>query len=106
MNRSLKARILANSFVDSVRISMTFDQIAYEEFVSCLNELASALKGRHSVDRELMLYLYSAPVMVRNAYLSFSESHTELEITNRLEDAWVELDRLITNCLYDENSDK
>jgi len=99
MNQELKSRILSNTFVDSVRISMKFDQTAYEELVTSLDHLSSELSGKDSIDRELMLSLYATPTMIRNAYLSFKEHTNPPEIANQLEDAWVELDELVTNCL-------
>ncbi len=99
MEIELKQRILDNSFVDEVRMHMTFNKVAYNELRMALTDLAVTLKGSHVVDRELMLVLYAMPTMIRNAFDSIREQGTDL--TGQLEDAWVELDELITNCLVD-----
>jgi hypothetical protein len=99
MNPELKKRILSNPFVDQIRISMKFDEDAYNELRKDLRTLASSLKGSATIDRELMLSLYSMPVLVRNSFLSFAGRCPLPEIAAKLEDAWVELDELVTKCL-------
>lgn len=95
----LKQIIINNSFVDRVRMEMVFDTEAYNELRKALTDLAVLLKGSHVVDRELMLFLYTMPTMIRNAFESLPERDTEF--AGQLEDAWVELDELVTNCLAD-----
>jgi len=99
MNQELKKRILSNSFVDQIRVSMRFDENAYRELHNDLEALALSLKGSATIDRDLMLCLYSIPVLVRNSFLSFSDAKPLPNIAARLEDAWVELDELVTQCL-------
>ena len=99
MKIELKQRIVDNSFVDEVRMHMTFNNVQYNELRKDLTDLALSLKGSHVVDRELMLVLFAMPTMIRNAFESVREQDTE--IAGQLEDAWVELDALIANCLVD-----
>ncbi len=46
-----------------------------------------------------MLSLYSIPTIVRNMFLSFSRIEDAPDIALKLEDAWVELDALVMECL-------
>ena len=100
---TIKAAILRNSFVDSVRIDMRIDDDAYEELCALLRDLAKELKGVRLIDKELALALYSIPLMVRNAFVSF-DSHPDPKpsVCLRLEDQWVDLDALVTDCLADD----
>jgi len=98
--RKLKDKILANQFVNQVRIELVFDEVAYSELVRDLGLLATELKGKVFVDKELTLQLYTLPLAIRNAYLSGQESIAE--IFDKLEDAWIELDDLVTRCLTED----
>lgn len=95
--RKLKNRIMANSFALTVRTRMVFDQTEYDDLCKALVELADAIKGSAVIDRELMQCLYSTPMIIRNAFESFSDQ--KIRIAQQLEDAWVELDELVENCL-------
>jgi len=99
MEIKLKKQILSNTFTDQVLGSMTFDDSAYKKLCSSLKLLASELKGCNKIDRELMLSLYSIPTIVRNMFLSFSGVEDAPDIALKLEDAWVELDALVMECL-------
>ena len=101
MDVALKKRILENTFVDQVRLHLKVDESEYAQLRAALTELASSLKGSRVIDRELMMYLYAAPTMIRNAFESFSGIEPLPEIAYRLEDLWVELDELVTDCLAD-----
>lgn len=101
-SEKIKKRVLANTFVDRVLSEMYFDDVAYKDLTEALTELAATLRGATALEREIALVLYSIPLMTRNAFLSLSE-HTGKTppIAAQLEDAWVELDALVTNCLTD-----
>lgn len=101
MNINLKSRILSNTFADQLRASMVYDASAFDELCGDLKSLSSSLKGSGVIDRELMLTLYSLPVVVRNTFLSFDDSDSRPAIAAKLEDAWIELDKLVSECLVD-----
>lgn len=90
---------MKNGFVDDVRINMVFNEAEYAKLVSCLTELSLALKDSKVIDKELALYLYTIPQMIQNAYLSFSKENEKPEIAMKLEDAWIDLDALVIDCL-------
>ena len=96
---ALKKRILENPFVDRLRIEMRVDEAAYEELSAMLTDLAAALRGVPLIDKELALVLYSIPQTVSNAMMSFDGHSPKPAIAGRLEDAWVELDALVLDCL-------
>lgn len=104
MNPTLKRRLLDNTFVDDVLCSMSFDERAYAELLEVLSELASVLTDADSVDKEVALYLYAAPQMIRNQYLSFAAFPQPPPIAVRLEDAWIELDALVLDCLGESSN--
>ncbi|MCW1826115.1 hypothetical protein OLZ31_04520 [Enterobacter asburiae] len=95
----VKKKIIYNGFVNNVRINMAFNDEQYNDLVSSLEELASLLKNNDSIDKELALYLYTIPQMIRNAYASFEKVENKPNLVFKLEDAWVELDSLVINCL-------
>jgi len=78
---------------------MYFDEKEFHDLVKALNDLAVELKKIDCIDKELALYLYSIPQIVRNAFLSFDGKEDNAGIANKLEDAWIELDALILDCL-------
>lgn len=80
---------------------MVFDEDAFYNLCNDLKLLAKELKGSKVIDRELMLSLYSIPLVVRNMFLSFSNTEPLPEIAIKLEDAWVDLDALVVDCLSD-----
>jgi len=99
---TLKRKILSNPFVDKVRVEMSFDEEAYCRLRADLEALAFELRGSRTLDRELALALYSIPSMIRNAFLSFAGHPAALApVVSHLEDAWMELDSLVTECLAD-----
>ena len=99
MLNDVKKKIIDNDFVNIVRINMIFNDIQYNELVSSLEELANLLKNNESIDKELALYLYTIPQMIRNAYASFDKVENKPDLAFKLEYAWIELDSLVINCL-------
>lgn len=95
----VKKKIIDNGFVNNVRINLAFNDEQYNGLVSSLEGLANLLKNNDSIDKELALYLYTIPQMIRNAYASFEKVENKPDLVFKLEDAWVELDSLVINCL-------
>lgn len=95
----VKKKIIDNGFVNNVRINLAFNDEQYNDLVSSLEGLANLLKNNDSIDKELALYLYTIPQMIRNAYASFGKVENKPDLVFKLEDAWVELDSLVINCL-------
>ncbi|HFV9240443.1 hypothetical protein GRW77_05995 [Escherichia coli] len=95
----VKKKIIDNGFVNNVRINLAFNDEQYNDLVSSLDGLANLLKNNDSIDKELALYLYTIPQMIRNAYASFEKVENKPDLVFKLEDAWVELDSLVINCL-------
>ncbi|WMU74048.1 hypothetical protein OQ483_06425 [Enterobacter bugandensis] len=99
MLSNVKKKIIDNDFVNNIRIHMVFDDEQYNDLVSSLGELAKILKNNDLIDKELALYLYTMPQMIRNAYASFDKVENKPDLAFKLEDAWIELDSLVINCL-------
>lgn len=96
----LKARILKNSFINKLRIKMKFDDNQYEELCNLFRKFIDVVKNDSSIDKELMVTLYSAPQVVHNIFLQFSGDNTmDEEFIMKLEDAWIELDQLVIDIL-------
>ncbi|EOC0062340.1 hypothetical protein ACI0X3_003629 [Cronobacter turicensis] len=53
-------------------MKMVFNEIEYNNLVSALNELSILMKKEKTINKELALYLYSIPQMIRYAYDSFN----------------------------------
>lgn len=100
MDIGLKEKIMTNRFIEKVRNQMQIDEQQYTELCELLEKLAIEWKNKKDVDKELVLFLYNAPQIIRNIFLSFKEKGEPLpDIANRLEDIWVELDALVIECL-------
>ncbi|EOC0004358.1 hypothetical protein ACRXLK_003624 [Cronobacter turicensis] len=78
-------------------MKMVFNGIQYNNFISALNELSILMKKE--IDKELALYLYSIPQMIRYAYDSFNGEIDKNELALKLEEAWIELDALVIEVL-------
>jgi hypothetical protein len=99
MLSDVKKKLIDNNFVNIVRANMVFNDEQYNELVSSLEVLANLLKSNQFIDKELALYLYTIPQMIRNAYASFENVESKPDLAFKLEDAWIELDSLVINCL-------
>lgn len=96
---NIQQTIINNHFVNEVRVNMNFNNDEYNELVSSLEDLANHMKNKKIIDKELTLYLYTIPQMIRNAYANFDKWENKPELALRLKDAWIELDSLVINCL-------
>jgi len=97
---SIQDAIKSNRFVDRVRQEMVFDESEWQALNRALIALAEHLRAETTVEKEVALFLYTAPLMVRNAFLSYGPAIQEHPaIAFQLEDAWIELDQLVTDCL-------
>ncbi|ELQ6023126.1 hypothetical protein R2217_003618 [Cronobacter turicensis] len=90
-------QLFSNKFIDEVKMKMVFNGIQYNNFISALNELSILMKKE--IDKELALYLYSIPQMIRYAYDSFNGEIDKNELALKLEEAWIELDALVIEVL-------
>ncbi|PHM22164.1 hypothetical protein [Xenorhabdus innexi] len=95
----IKEEIIANNFVDEIRMSLSFNEQEYQKLVTSLAKLAEIMSEENTIDKELALYLYSIPQIVHNAYASFDGKENKPEIAMKLEEAWIELDALSIECL-------
>ncbi|ELY7545187.1 hypothetical protein SOK14_003265, partial [Cronobacter turicensis] len=86
-------------FIDEVKMKMVFNEIEYNNLVSALNALSILMKKEKTIDKELALYLYSIPQMIRYAYDSFNGEIDKNELALKLEEAWIELDALVIEVL-------
>lgn len=94
---SIKDQIMANKFVDEIIIFMSFNKDEYENLICFLSQLVRYMKFNDSIDKELALYLYTIPQAIRNVYLKIVD--VDIPVVLQLEDAWVELDALVIDCL-------
>lgn len=100
MDIGLKEKIMTNTFIEKVRNQMQIDEQQYKELCESLEKLAAEWKNKKDIDKELALFLYSAPQIIRNIFLSFKEHSKPVpDIAKKLEDIWVELDALVIECL-------
>ncbi|EPS2710266.1 hypothetical protein ACTEV4_004233 [Cronobacter turicensis] len=80
-------------------MKMVFNEIEYNNLVPALNALSILMKKEKTIDKELALYLYSIPKMIRYAYDSFNGEIDKNELALKLEEAWIELDALVIEVL-------
>ncbi|EOV0648040.1 hypothetical protein ACOIOT_003765 [Cronobacter turicensis] len=57
------------------------------------------MEKEKTINKELALYLYSIPQMIRYAYDSFNGEIDKNELALKLEEAWIELDALVIEVL-------
>lgn len=99
MQSSTKSDILSNTFAKQLRSEWRVDESEYVKLVAAVTQLSEALKGKPTIDKQIMLDLYGASQIVRTTYETLFKSDPESEIAHRLVAMWCELDDLITECL-------
>lgn len=103
MNSEFKREVMEcmEAFGTSVRLTLVYEDAQFDRLRRLLSELADVLRHESVIDKELVAYLYSLPQIVRNMFLSYDgPTAGRPELFDRLEDAWVELDALVGDCLY------
>ncbi|MDE6567770.1 MAG: hypothetical protein K2K70_08580 [Lachnospiraceae bacterium] len=94
----MKEKIINNKFVDKLLQFMEIDEEEYLLLCDALICLAEEWKDVEYIDKELVSYLYAIPLMVRNEFISLEKVCPDAVECDRLEDIWVELDALVSNC--------
>lgn len=103
MNSEFKREVMdcMEAFATNVRLTLVYEDAELDRLRRLLSELAGILRHETVIDKDLVGYLYFLPQIVRNMFLSYDGPLTgRPELFDRLEDAWVELDALVGDCLY------
>lgn len=100
---AVKASVLSNTFVESLRAEQEFDEDAFGDLDESLANLADLLSGQPTIDRELAYALYMIPVSVRDIAIAFEVAPGDEppHLAMRLQDAWSTLDGRVRECLSD-----
>lgn len=96
----MKEEIKSNRFINKLLLNMEIDEVEYSMLCDSLTRLACEWRGKKLIDKEIVSYLYAIPLMVRNQFLSLKEKGINDDMCDRLEDIWVELDDLVSQCFY------
>ena len=107
MDQALKLAVMKSveDFGFTVRMRCDYDVEQFLKLRDLLSELATALRNEERIDKDLALNLYALPQIVRNMFLSY-EGPAALRPAqfDRLEDAWVDIDALVLDCLQPPNA--
>lgn len=108
IDENLRRDILSNQFIYIVRTELQFDADEYRKLTSSLKRLAEAMTAQTQIDKDVALCLYETPQAIRNAFDLFSEPRVSVslsteakELRDQLEEAWIEVDQLVVDCLKD-----
>jgi hypothetical protein len=103
----LKKRLAENRFVFEARIEQRFNQDEYDALVVLLHALGQLMRNDTRLDKDLALELYSIPQYTRNSFLVFRAlpAPESQALADKLEDAWIQLDALVMNCLAEQGAD-
>jgi len=102
MNEAFKLAVMKSmeDFGLQVRMHCDYDAEQFCILKTLLSELATALRDEAHIDKDLALDLYALPQIVRNMFLSYEGPATSRPAQfDRLEDAWVDIDALVLDCL-------
>ncbi|NHZ91280.1 hypothetical protein F2P45_20005 [Massilia sp. CCM 8733] len=103
MNSEFKREVMdcMEEFAFTVRMTRLYEDAELDRLKGLLSELADVLQHETVIDKDLVGSLYTLPQVVRNMFLSYDGPPTvRLEQFARLEDAWVDLDALVLDCLH------
>ncbi len=103
MDNEFKREVIEciEAFAFTVRMTRLYEDAELDRLRGLLSELAGVLRHETVIDKDLVGSLYFLPQVVRNMFLSYDGPPTVREEQfDRLEDAWVELDALVLECLY------
>lgn len=100
---TVKAAVLGNTFIETLRTSMDFDEEAFGALDESLANLADLLNGRPDIARELAYALYMIPVSVSElqSTLAVPPGEEQPYLAHRLQEAWNTLDGRVRECLSD-----
>lgn len=102
MNREFKRHVMESmeEFAQAVRMNRDYDDEQFGCLKELLSNLASELNDQDVLGKDLALNLYTLPQIVRNMFLTYDGPvESRPERFNRLEDAWIDLDALVIECL-------
>jgi hypothetical protein len=106
MNWEFKKNLMDSmgEFAQAVRMNRDYDDEQFENLKKLLSKLACELSDKEVLDKDLALNLYTLPQIVRNMFLTYDGPiDSRPERFNRLEDAWIDLDELVIECLQPPN---
>jgi hypothetical protein len=100
MFKEIKKEILENQFIYDLRNKFEINANELIRLKNSLIKLKAIWAEKTSIDKELMQVLYGIPMVIlfqveRNEY---SENEKKF-----LEDAWIDIDNLIMECLISSN---
>lgn len=100
-----------NMYLSSIRGDQSFDVTSeYESLCSILKNIRSDLKNKNLIEKQLVLRLYEIAVITRNE-LDYAKSllledgidkDRLSQNVDTFEKQWLELDKLITECLISD----
>jgi hypothetical protein len=102
MNGEFKREVMEcmAEFAHVVRMHRQYKDEQLMRLKSLLSDLAGELRKENVIDKDIALNLYSLPQIVRNMSLTFEGAiESRQERFNRLEDAWVDLEAFVIDCL-------
>ena len=92
----LLAYLASNRFIDDLRLNLLFNEVAYDELIWILHNVAIHVKDEKRLDKKLCAYLYEVPkmIMIWKERLKL-EISPKVALIDKLEDDYFEIDALI-----------
>lgn len=92
-------KIESNKFDFDLRMNLSFNDDEYHQLVNILIDLEKEMKNHDDIPINLALGLYWLPYIVRNTLDFLKINKPDSDLTQKLEDAWIDIDNLVLNCL-------
>lgn len=91
-----------NRFIDDLRQSLVFNESEYLSLISILNAIKNELKDKDYIEKAVVAYLYEIPKMVYIWLYNLKEDKRfhDSDIIEKLENAWIELDAIISDEIF------
>lgn len=101
MDKELKQKIMecVEQFALAVRMNLDYEDEQFNRLKVLLSDLAKEMRTATAIDKDLALNLYTLPQIVRNMSAYTGSTASRPDRFDRLEDAWMDLDALVTECL-------
>jgi hypothetical protein len=102
MDTELKQKIMqcVEQFALTVRMNLDYEDEQFDKLKGLLSDLAKEMRTATAIDKDLALNLYALPQIVRNMSLAYAgPTASRPDRFDRFEDAWMDLDALVTECL-------
>lgn len=97
----MQAKLADDKFSYELRMNLHYDKLAFDKLISTLKQLSLLLKNESAIPKALAQDLYVTTNVIRNSLDWLKVHKPDSQLTDNVENAWIDIDNLIIECLSD-----